>query len=717
MTTNTLACFVVMVSILVAVVSGGYLLIGVFSEQSSDEVPVTRRDRIMASQPISLRLPAGQAGVVEDDSGARIDVPQGATEERATVSIAEVKPPPSPLDVRRAFDFSVDGSRLVGPVTVHVPFELEPGQDASSIRALHWDEDRGAWEPVPGLVDESAGTIAVTTDRLRLFSSLSVKVEASCAASPGEAEAGETLRVVATGTSFTLGTIGIYMAPAVARAGDGVFVIGGPSVRTAVTTVGRGDSFELTYDTALTEPGEYRVSCRVFWASQGTGENLVSPSATVTVGRDGRPSVNADPRIERTYEQLRPVYLGDENDIIIEVRTSGGESSGRFDLVDDCVSTEDGRAARPDGIGSTGGTDPGATGTRSIYIRVPHDPAPGEYRPCARLGSPRLSGTLVLAPGETERLRASATTRSGHDAGRWGFDWSSSAPEIATVSRDGVVTGVAPGEAVIAVHADGAGAWIKVEVSAARGSTAATERPVAGFTENFLRPIDTDRWLLYGSADHLWTEGSIQLTVAQRKQLGFLLLRHPVRLHGSSIEFSFEIGGGTGADGLGLLLLKSIPDFSRIDPAHHAGGGWGSRYLEGYVVAFDTFLNRAGRWSLGGRDFHSPVADPSGNFVALIELGAGGDVLDMDHLATRNLSVNLRESGPFEAEVVLCLDGNVRVYLSNDRSGMSRTLLVDHAIEDFDRSYTYFGFIGATGASTDRHIIRSVKFRPHRLGW
>ena len=199
----------------------------------------------MASPPISLRLPAGQAGVVEHDSGARIEVPRGATEERVTVSIEEVKPPPSPLEVRRAFDFSVGGAELVGPVTVHIPFELEPGQDASSVRALHWDEEGGAWEPVPGLVDESAGTIAVATDRLRLFSSLWVEVEASCAASPGEVEAGETLRVISTGTSFTLGTIGIYMAPSVTRAGGGVVVTDGSSARTEVTTVGWDDSWKL----------------------------------------------------------------------------------------------------------------------------------------------------------------------------------------------------------------------------------------------------------------------------------------------------------------------------------------------------------------------------------------------------------------------------------------------------------------------------------------
>ena len=1123
MTTNTLAYFVIIVAIIAAIVSGGYLLIGVFSERNSDETHGSRRDSIVASPPISLRLPAGQAGVVEHDSGARIEVPRGATEEQVTVTIEEVKPPPSPLEVRRAFDFSVGGAELVGPVTVHIPFELEPGQDASSVRALHWDEEGGAWEPVPGLVDESAGTIAVATDRLRLFSSLWVEVEASCAASPGEVEAGETLRVVSTGTSFTLGTIGIYMAPSVTRAGGGVVVTDGSSARTEVTTVGWDDSFELTYETALTEPGEYRVLCRIFWVSAGTAEDLVSPSATVTVRRNGRPTIGADLRIERIYEQLRPIYLGEENNILVEVRNAGDERSRRFNLVADFFSAADGRATRLYGVGSADGMDPGATATRSIHVRVPDDLAPGEYRVCARIGHPGLSGapidggacldryvlrrfegamnvmvsaietdggrawvalptdwgdedllriavdfmdvkdvdtlralykrvavelafrravapgperrhvllqgmtedvkvsadaftyitelclhsggdcatalerfdlpgsglltndtvgfgaqsvsgallfgdayftmlvnkaldldqalntldqleylplgpiwmeavgearrdvaaiaspdgwtayaaaivdkkddvlqfalgqtvsglthaaakkhllyhlgiagqkalahawglkiaggatvgtagavatgparfvasewfaseldisvvekkeqlgtaalaafinaafsdpalrgdlreamayakyatydglleskdswlqwissalelnvqgrsnyleymagereealeeliyllspesvevdpgTLALAPGEIERLRARATARSARVAGHSGFEWSSNAPEIATVSRDGVVTGVAPGEAVIAVRAGGAGAWAKVEVAvptdagplqsrpswspAAGSSTAATEQLMAGFTENFFGTLDTDRWLLYGSADHLQSEGTIQLTAARRNQLGFLLLRQPISLRGFRIEFSFEIGGGSGADGLGLLLLQSMPDFSQINPSYHAGGGWGSRYFEGFVVAFDTHSNRAGRWSSGGRDFYSPVADPSGNFVALVELGAGGDVFDMTHLATKNLSVDLRDSGPFEAEVVFGADGNVKVYLSNYESGMSRTLVVDHTIENFDPLYAYIGFIGATGAATDRHIIRSVKYNPPR---
>ena len=74
---------------------------------------------------------------------------------------------------------------------------------------------------------------------------------------------------------------------------------------------------------------------------------------------------------------------------------------------------------------------------------------------------------LTLAEGETEKLRAKATARSRREAGHSGFEWSSDAPGTATVSQDGVVTGVAAGEAVISVHAGGVEASASVKVRAA----------------------------------------------------------------------------------------------------------------------------------------------------------------------------------------------------------------------------------------------------------
>ena len=41
---------------------------------------------------------------------------------------------------------------------------------------------------------------------------------------------------------------------------------------------------------------------------------------------------------------------------------------------------------------------------------------------------------------------------------------------------------------------------------------------------------------------------------------------------GLRIEFSFEIGGGSGADGLALLLLRRMPDFEQFERRYHYGG-------------------------------------------------------------------------------------------------------------------------------------------------
>ena len=227
---------------------------------------------------------------------------------------------------------------------------------------------------------------------------------------------------------------------------------------------------------------------------------------------------------------------------------------------------------------------------------------------------------------------------------------------------------------------------------------------ISSTTPTFGRSLDSSRWLLHGSAKHLPSFRIIQLTPAERYQLGMLLHRQLTKPEGLKIEFSFEIGGGTGADGLGLLLLRSMPDFSQIDPRHDSGAGWGSRFLDGYAVVFDTFQN------VMGDDYglHHPITDPSDNFVALAELGAGSDVFDITHLETRNLNQPLSNSGVFDAEVEFNHDGRVRVYLSNAQAGMERTLVIDHTIDNYTPFEGYIGFIGATGNLTDQHFIHSV---------
>ena len=233
---------------------------------------------------------------------------------------------------------------------------------------------------------------------------------------------------------------------------------------------------------------------------------------------------------------------------------------------------------------------------------------------------------------------------------------------------------------------------------------------ISGASPTFGSRLDSNRWLLYGSARHIPSAEIIQLTPARNNQLGMLVHRQLTNTEGLRIEFSFEIGGGSGADGLALLLLRTMPDFSQFEPRYHYGGGWGSRYLDGYAVVFDTFLNEMGSYSVGGRTLFFPITDPSHNFVALAELGAGSDVFDITYLDSRNLDQQLSNSGVFDAEVELNGDGRLKVYLSNAQIGMAKTLIIDHTIENYVPFEGYIGFMAATGGLTDQHFIHSVRF-------
>lgn len=120
----------------------------------------------------SLDLSAGQAGALTHESGARIEVPNGALAESVAVSIREVPLPPSPLEVGRAFDFSLANGRFAEPVTIRIPFDLDHGVDASEIVPLRWEADENAWSELIGEVDASTQTVAVTTPEVGMFSTV-----------------------------------------------------------------------------------------------------------------------------------------------------------------------------------------------------------------------------------------------------------------------------------------------------------------------------------------------------------------------------------------------------------------------------------------------------------------------------------------------------------------------------------------------------------------
>ena len=249
-------------------------------------------------EPVSIELPAGEYAVVEHDSGARIEIPIGATTEQATVSITEVEPPESEIKVGRAFDFSVGEVELLQPVTIHIPFDLESGQKASEIIALHRNEEAGDWEVVPGTLNSESQTIVVTTSDLSIYSTtrlnIVVEVDADCVVSYGGVDIVEDT-VLGSGTDITvsstvralktppLSNINVYMKPHFTEDVRGYELPDDTEAKTDVSNLGTGDETTLSYTATIDRPGTYAFSCRIYWDQLLLDQELVTSTPRVTV--------------------------------------------------------------------------------------------------------------------------------------------------------------------------------------------------------------------------------------------------------------------------------------------------------------------------------------------------------------------------------------------------------------------------------------------------
>ena len=119
-------------------------------------------------ESVGMDLPAGWSGFLTHPGGARIEIPEGTTDEAVMVEIAEVPAPDyeGPELAGGVFDFNVGDDRLNGPVTLQIPYEPREGQDPSAIVALSWNEETRSWEEIGGVADEDTGLVEVTVSEL-----------------------------------------------------------------------------------------------------------------------------------------------------------------------------------------------------------------------------------------------------------------------------------------------------------------------------------------------------------------------------------------------------------------------------------------------------------------------------------------------------------------------------------------------------------------------
>ncbi len=186
-------------------------------------------------------------------------------------------------------------------------------------------------------------------------------------------------------------------------------------------------------------------------------------------------------------------------------------------------------------------------------------------------------------------------------------------------------------------------------------------------------------WQLNGSAALEGT--SLALTQAVSNQAGTAFWPQKMDSHNLQFEFEISIGGGTGADGLALVLADASKG-ATAKSLGASGGGLGFSGIPGIAVAFDTFKNSA---------------NPSSNFSG-ISNGPGSEPKLLHWLGTVNLSAPLRNT---THKIKITTSGNaITGFIDGTKIGTLAVTLPSSA---------YIGFSAGTGTQNDRHAIAQLK--------
>ncbi|UUY05629.1 PKD domain-containing protein [Svornostia abyssi] len=267
------------------------------------------------------------------------------------------------------------------------------------------------------------------------------------------------------------------------------------------------------------------------------------------------------------------------------------------------------------------------TGSRDVTITGSTPPG-GQFA----LETPLATGTVVPPGGEVVRAVRFTATELGEVQARWRV----TADDGSVVSADLTAAGIVPG-----VAADG---WRRNGVAKVVG-------------------------------------GALELTPAARDQRGTAFWPAPVDARRLDVSFDALLTGGTGADGLALVLA---------DPARGAtagslgagGAGLGFSSIPGWAAALVTWKNNGVTAPFAGvSDGPTPGKPGLPRWVA----------------TTRDVPP-LRTATPSRVRVQV-IDGVLRLSINGVQRLTTPVALPDRVL---------VGFSGSTGGSTDRHVVSNA---------
>lgn len=232
----------------------------------------------------------------------------------------------------------------------------------------------------------------------------------------------------------------------------------------------------------------------------------------------------------------------------------------------------------------------------------------------------------------------------------------------------------------------------------AQNGSQTQQQTTASYSDNF--STDSGLWQYLGSAYRDPTNQDIMLNPSGFDEAGVAFFNYPVS--GSfTANFSYLVGGGNWpGDGFTMFFYKQ--QYSTLDNGGSLAFSSPNEIVPGYGIEFDSWQNPAGdfQYAYSGQPVNPAQGDPPVPYIGLIEDYAG------NHLAYTGVDPRVDDDTWHQVSVQV-QGSSVSVYVDQG--------LVLHWTGSLNRTYSGFGFSGATGDATDWHIIANFSITAQNL--